>query len=375
MLYQEMKNHRRTLHKTPELFFKEFKTTEYIKKEIDSYGLYSHQYLETGLVVYKKGSLGNKTIAFRADIDALPIEERTNLSFKSTNKNMHACGHDGHMSILLGLSKYISTINTKENILLIFQPAEEFESGAKKLIQAGLFNDYKVDAMFSLHLIPAIEESTLALKSGPLMAMNADIDVEVIGKASHAALPQNGIDSIIVSSELILQYQNILSRLMSPFSNSLISLTTINGGNAKNIICDNVKIGGTIRTFEKKDFDKIIAHITNINSGLEKAYNVEIKMQITPRYDAVINDQNLINKLKDNLKGFKIIETEKTMVVEDFSFYSGYTPIVMAFLGCKNEEKGFTQPLHSDQFNFDEKVLETGLNYFINILKIMNAID
>ncbi|AOY76562.1 M20 metallopeptidase family protein [Clostridium formicaceticum] len=373
-MLEEMTKHRRYLHTIPEVYFQEHLTTDYITNELTKMGYRPLKYLETGAVCFKKGSTGNKTIGFRADIDGLPVMEENNIDFKSQNGNMHACGHDGHISILLGLAKYLSAIETKENVLFIFQPAEEFEGGAKKLIEKGLFKDYPCDAIFALHIMPSIEEHSIALKAGALMAMNADIDIEIIGKAAHGALPQNALDSIYASSQLISQYQSILSRSLSPMDQSLISLTTIEGGKAKNIICDQVKIGGTIRTFSEKSFSKILERITEINHGIENAFGVKVNCRFAPRYKAVINDETLVGLLKSRLNKFHVVEAEATMVVEDFSFYLESTPGVMMFLGSKNIEKDFVHPLHSNKFNFDESILETGLAYYKSVLEMMDVL-
>lgn len=373
-ILQKMINHRRYLHTIPELFFNEFKTTEYIENQLISMGYETKRLLDTGVVCFKKGTIGSKTYAFRSDIDALPIQEENNIPYKSTNENMHACGHDGHISILLGLAEFVSNIQTKENVLFIFQPAEEYVSGAKKLIDNGLFEKYPADAIFALHLMPSIDEHAIGLKFGPLMAMNADIDIEIIGKSSHGALPQNGIDSIHIASQLISSYQSIVSRSLSPMDQALISLTTIEGGNAKNIICDSVRIGGTIRTFKDSIMDNILSRIDNLNEGLEKSFGSKINCKITPRYKAVINNKNLYDMLYNNSSQFTVVEAEPTMIVEDFSFYQELVPGFLFLLGTKNEHKNYIYPLHNPRFDFNEEVLLTGLNFYKSILKLLNAL-
>jgi amidohydrolase len=368
----EIKNHRRKLHTIPETGFEEFKTSEYLKTTLKSYGFEPQEICETGLYVFIKGK-ENKTIAFRTDIDALNIEEENDIDFKSTHiGKMHACGHDGHMSIMLGFAKYLSTIKEfKKNILLIFQPAEEGPGGAKNIVETGIFDKYNVEGIFGLHLFPNIKEGVIASKVGEFMSATAEIDIDIYGKGGHGAMPHTAIDSIVVTSKLIEAYQSIVSRNISPMENSVITFGKIEGGTARNIIAEHTRIEGTMRFFNKDVFEVIKNRIFEINEGFEKAFGIKIEVDLRPLYPAVINDKNLYSKFKNAIENSDLDykEIPAIMLAEDFAYYQEAIPGQFFFLGTENKEKGFDKPLHNCQFNFDEKVLINGVKAYIAISK------
>lgn len=231
---EEILKWRRDLHKIPEIGMKEYETTKYLKQELEKLGFSPNKLLQTGLYVYVDNNKED-TYAFRSDIDALPVVEENTVSYKSQNDGiMHACGHDGHMTALLGFAKKISE-NMNEcnhNILLIFQPAEENLHGAKKVVETGIFDKYNVKAIFGMHLMPNIEYGKIASKEGALMASSSEIDIKIYGKGAHAGLYHYGVDSIVIASQLIMQYQTIISRMRSPFDSSIINIGKIVGRNS-----------------------------------------------------------------------------------------------------------------------------------------------
>src|SRR5690554_3210062 len=228
-LKDKIKKYRKDLHQIPEIGFKEFKTHAYLKNELISLGFLVEEVAITGLVAIKKGE-GKNSIAFRSDIDALEIEEKTNLSFSTTHKGyMHACGHDGHMSILLGFASYIANMNLKKTVVLIFQPAEESPGGAKLIIETGVLEKYKVEKIFGLHLFPEIPEGKIGLTDGALMAKVGEFDIIINAISAHGAMPQKGIDAIYVASELILTVQSIISRSIDPIKRAVLTIGKING--------------------------------------------------------------------------------------------------------------------------------------------------
>jgi hippurate hydrolase len=370
----EMTYCRRELHKIPEPGFKEFKTLSFLESKLKEYGYEPVKIAETGLYVYIDGEQEDG-VAFRADMDALEIEEKNDVSYSSEHKGrMHACGHDGHMSILLRFAKYLSTFGKpKKGILLVFQPAEEGPGGAKDIVESGIFEKYNIKAIFGLHLFPNLDQGTIGCKRGPLMAKTAELDFKIIGKSAHGAMPHTGIDAIYVASKLVEAYQGIIGRSLSPVEGSVITIGKIRGGDVRNIIAQDVILEGTVRTFSNEVYNTIIKRIKDINRGMELAYGVEIKEDIRPLYPPVVNDGKLYEHFKAAIEGkSNFIEMEPLMLAEDFSYYQEAVPGIFFMLGTRTDE--FCYPLHNSRFNFDEVVLKEGLKVFIEVSKEMGAI-
>lgn len=366
---ENIKNHRRYLHTIPELGFEEFKTSKYIKEQLELMGYTPISILNTGVLVYIEGT-EPETYAFRADIDALPIGEETGVDFASKHCGcMHACGHDGHTSILLGFAEYLKDIKTKKNILLIFQPAEEGPGGAKFIVDEGILNKYNVQAVFGLHLFPSLEEGVIGTKPGPFMAQTGEIDIIIRGKSGHGAMPHTTIDTVLITAKLLEAYQSIISRNISPLDTAVLTFGKIEGGAARNIIAETVKIEGTCRTFSKELFNKIVDRMDSIHRGFEEAFGVEITSDIRPMYPPVVNSPYLYDKFRKATEEFKYVELEPVMLAEDFAFYQEAVSGLFFFLGTRNEELGYTNPLHNCGFNFDESVLIEGVKVYVKLLK------
>ena len=370
--------YRRDLHKIPEICLKEVKTSTYLKDVLTSLGYNPFSLLETDVLVYiDKGF--DETIAFRSDIDALQVKEENEIEFKSTHEGfMHACGHDGHMAMLLSFAEYLKEIEDilNKNILLIFQPAEESIGGAKLLCDKGLMKDYNVKAIFGIHLFPDLNEGVLGTRPGEFMAMASEVNIEVIGKSAHGAMPQFGIDSNVILSKLLLDFQTIQTRNISPLEYSIITFGKIQGGTVRNVVSDKAIMEGTVRAFNKETFNNIIDKMKTICEGYEKAYNCKINFHNTSGYLAVINDKNLFEMFKKANKDIEIFEFEKPlMIAEDFSFYQDEVPGLFFYVGIRNEELGYVHALHNSKFNFREEALELGLTAYINILKEMKIIE
>lgn len=371
-LLEEVTRYRRELHQIPEIGYSEVKTQEYLIEVLTKMGYKPEIICGTGVYVYIEGE-GSDTIAFRADIDALPITEETNCSFKSLHKGyMHACGHDGHMSMLLGFAHHLKSYKKfNKNILLIFQPAEEGPGGAKDIVSEGLLEKYNVKGIFGAHLFPGLEEGVVASKKGAMMAQSTEIDIDIVGKSGHGAMPQTAVDSILVTAKLLEAYQSIVSRSLSPLSQSVITFGRIEGGTVRNIIAENTRIEGTIRTFSRKILDDILRRISEINEGFERSYGVRINCHINILYPPVINDAHLFSQIEELVD---LSDIEPLMLAEDFSYYQEAVPGIFFFLGTKNEERGFTAPLHNSKFNFDEKVLLKGIELYTLLSKKINLI-
>lgn len=370
-LEEDVKSFRLNLHKIPEEGLKESKTSAYIRSILDQLNVEYEIVLETGIIASFKGNNPKKTYAFRTDIDGLSVTEESSCDTHSEHKGfMHACGHDGHMAMALGFAKYLSKNIEKinDNIIIIFQPAEEGPGGAELIVNLGILEKYKVDECFGIHLYPEVAEGKFGVKPGPMMAMTGEFDIDIYSKSAHGAMPHEGVDSIIVAADLINKYQSIISRSISPTEPSLITMGTISGGERRNIIAGHVKLEGTRRAFSKEVFNKMKEQMQRHNRGLEIAHNVKIEAWFRDMYPPVTNDEKLTSEVISAIGSDYVEIIDYQMISEDFSFYQEKVPGVFYFLGTYNEEKNHIFPLHNAKFNFDEKVLLNGIQSYINIL-------
>jgi len=284
---------------------------------------------------------------------------------------MHACGHDGHMAIAMGLIKYLTQNQhkLKENVVVLFQPAEEGPGGAMPIVECGVLKKYNIDEVYGLHIFPNIEEGKVGVCPGPMMSQVGEFDILIKGNSAHGAMPHEGIDSIVIASQVITSIQTIASRSMNPMDPVVVTIGKIGGGERRNIIAREVVLEGTIRTFSDEVYKNIKSRIVSITEGIQTAYGCEIEVVIRDLYPAVINDTNLteefINGQDDNV--VEIITP--LMLSEDFSYYQKEIPGVFFFLGSGNKEKKYIYPLHNARFNFDEIILGYGVQVFSNILK------
>ncbi len=375
-LRQKIATFRKELHQMPELGFEEINTSKYIKEKLEEFGFQTESVASTGVVGFRKGTTDAKAIAFRADIDGLRIKEETGLSFSSRNEGvMHACGHDGHTAILLGLALYISSLKKiNRDIVLIFQPAEEGPGGAEVIVREGVLEQYNVEAIFGLHIMPELKEGKIGLNYGPIMAQTGEIDICINAKGGHGAIPHKGIDGICIAAQLINAYQTIISRNIEPIEGAVLSLGKINGGEARNAIAGKVTMEGTIRAYNQEVYNTIKKRMEDINKGIEVMHNITIDMKVRDMYSAVVNDHKLYELVKEALND-KEVELIKPMTIgEDFSYYQAEIPGLFFMLGSRNEKEGHVYPLHHCRFNFSEDVLFSGVDTYIKICNILKVI-
>lgn len=369
---EELKYIRRDLHKIPELAFEEFKTSKYIQGYLDELGVeYEKDIVGTGIIAFIKGIEGKKTLCFRADMDALSVNEDNDIEFKSTHRgNMHACGHDGHMTIAMGLTKFLvqNKNKLKDNIVVLFQPAEEGPGGAMPIIESGVLKKYNIDEIYGLHIFPNIEEGKIGVCKGPMMSQVGEFDIIVKGKGAHGAMPHEGIDSIVAASELVCALQTIASRNINPMDPVVVTIGTISGGERRNIIAREVVLEGTIRAFSDDVYKDVKKRIEKLKKGIEVAHDCNIDVVFRDQYPAVINDHKLTEEFIKGQEREVVDIIMPLMLAEDFSYYQEQIPGVFFFLGSKNHMKGHIHPLHNAKFNFDEIVLGYGVQAFCNIL-------
>mgnify|MGYP000941350107 CR=1 FL=1 len=366
--------HRRWLHQYPQIGFQEEKARDYIINFLETLNFDEIKILaKTGVKAVIKGKEGEKTFAFRADMDALSITEETGLEYSSQHKGfMHACGHDGHMAMLLGFAQWLSEnkANLKHNVVLLFQPSEETVGGALPMIEEGALQDPEVDCIFGYHIMPEVPQGKIGLLSGPLMASTTEFTIDLTGISAHGAMPHKGVDVILAAAHYITQMQSIISRRIDPFQQALISIGKIQGGEARNILAPNVHMEGIIRTFDEDTSFLIKKYMKDLLKGMEISHGIGGEFKELVYYPPVINDQELTDKVKSMVAQEMLHPINPMTIAEDFSYFQQHVPGLFIFLGSRNEEKGYTHPLHSNQFQFDEGILLTGIQLYKNILEI-----
>ena len=361
---------RRELHAHPELSFQEYDTAELIANFLKEFKIpFAQGIAKTGLVGIIEGSdPGKKTIALRADMDALPILEKNDVVYKSGNLGiMHACGHDVHMSCLLGAARILQQIKKgfEGTIKLIFQPSEEkYPGGAKIMIEEGVLKDPDVNAIFGQHVFPELEVGKVGLKSGKYMASTDEVYLTVTGKGGHAAIPDQVIDPVLIASHIIVALQQIVSRNARPTVPTVISFGGIHSEGKTNIIPDEVKVEGIIRTFDENWRSEIKKLIVRIAKAIAEGMGGTCEVFIDPGYPYLVNDVELTSKTRqyfvDYLGEEQVVDLDMRMTAEDFSYFAQAVPGCFFRLGVRNEEKGITSNLHTSTFNVDERSLEIG---------------
>ena len=363
-------NIRRTIHKNPELGYQENKTSLLIQNELDKLGIsYKTGVAKTGVIATLKKGKG-KTLLLRADMDALPITEETQLPFASENNGvMHACGHDAHTAMLLGAAKLLKDESFTGTIKFLFQPSEEGYyddpdklSGALRSIKDGVLEG--VDYALAMHQVPNLPLGTIGLKEGAVMAATDFFKVIVNGKASHAgASPEEGIDAIIIASQLILALQTIVSREINARETAVISVTTINGGVSENIIADEVVLTGTIRALNEKIHQEVISLIQKKCKAIELMYDTNIEFVLTSSYPVTENNPELAALVKQSaIKIFQeknVLDNIVTMGGEDFGHITQKIPSCFALLGTMPTNEPLF-PLHNSKMTINESALYKG---------------
>ena len=369
---------RQEFHRWPELGNEEFRTSERVLSGLQSLGIEAEQLLPTGIMGSSKKKSGKKTVALRADMDALPIQETVSLPFSSERKGiMHACGHDVHTAVLLGTAMVISEIqdDINGNVKYIFQPAEETTGGAKRMIRKGCLEP-ETDYILGLHVKPDLPAGTIGVKYGKVHASSDMFKITIIGKNSHGAYPEMGIDSIVAASQIVTGIQSIVSRNISPLNSAVITVGGLHGGAAVNLISDTVILEGTIRSLDHLSRSFLKERLTEMARYTAKAYGAKAEVKFKKGYPVLINDNLIVETVKNtaicDTSIEKVIELkEPTMGVEDFAYYLERVPGAFFFLGSGykgRENKG----LHTGGFEVDEKCIGYGIQLFVMaVLKLL----
>lgn len=363
-------NIRRDLHKIPELGFQEFKTQAYLLAYIK--GLPEERLTiepwETGIFVKVKGKNSTKTIAYRADIDGLPIEEQTGLAFPSEHEGrMHACGHDFHMSIALGVLTYFVHHPIDDDLLFIFQPAEEGPGGAEPMMASSYMAQNKPDVIVALHVAPEYPVGTIAVKPGLLFANTSELFIDLKGKGGHAAYPHQTNDMVIAACQLVSQMQSIVSRNVNPLDSAVITIGKIIGGTVQNVIAENARLEGTIRTLSAESMKKVKSRIEALTEGLKIGYECEVDIDYGAMYYQVDNNETLTEEFMTFAKeqtDINVIRCREAMTGEDFGYMLKEIPGFMFWLGVDSE-----YGLHHAKLNPHEQAIPKAIDLLVQYIE------
>jgi amidohydrolase len=366
---EELINWRRDFHSHPELDYELFRTNEKITKFLKSEGIEYTITAKTGICAIIKGGKDGKTVALRGDMDALPLIDQKTCEYSSKNDGkMHACGHDVHTTILMGTAKLLNSIKNEiqGNVKLFFEPAEETTGGARLMIADGVLENPRVDAIIGLHVNEAIEVGEIGIKEGVVHAASNPFTIKIKGRGGHGAHPDTTIDPIVIACNLINTLQTVISREISPTDPGVLTIGYIHGGTAQNIIPEEVKIGGIIRTMNTEQREYVKRRLTEITEGVVSSMRGQSEVTIEESYPCLYNDDNIIKLVKDAAQS--LIGKEKVnilqspnMGVESFAYFSLERPSAFYFLGCRNEKKGIINPAHGSLFDVDEDCIPIGV--------------
>jgi hippurate hydrolase len=365
---------RREIHAHPETAFEEHRTAEFVATRLKEFGIEIHRGLAgTGVVGTLKGSRpGSRAIAIRADMDALDVHEKNKFGHCSThNGKMHACGHDGHTTMLLGAARYLAeTRNFAGTVHFIFQPAEETEGGGRVMVEQGLFEKFPVEAVYGMHNWPGLPAGKFAVRSGPLLAAADTFEIIVAGKGAHGAMPHLGIDPVVAAAQITLGLQTIASRNAHPLDGAVVSVTKIHGGDALNVIPDEVYLGGTARSFKPEVRDMIEQGIQRVAEGVAASLGAKAQVRYQRRYPSLVNSE----KETEIAAGAAVEVAGKANVVRDFMPSMGaedFAFMLQAKPGCYvmigNGEK--SAGLHNPHYDFNDEILPMGASYWSRLVE------
>lgn len=400
-LQSELVSWRRQLHQRPELGFQEEITAKFISDRLTEWGVeHRRGVAKTGLVVLIEGTGGKHppghehhngqrhgqklpVLGIRADMDGLPVQELNEVPYRSLhNGKMHACGHDGHVAIALGTAKYLYEHRDQfaGAVKILFQPAEEGPGGAKPMIDAGVLQQPKVDALVGLHLWNNLPLGTLGVRSGPMMAATEFFTCTLQGKGGHGAIPQQTVDAVVVGAQVVNALQTIVARNIDPMKSAVVTVGEFRAGTAVNVIADCAYLSGTVRYFDAAYGSLIPARLEQIIAGVCAAHGASYELDYQKLYPPVVNDDAIAQLVRS--VALSVVETPtgvvpecQTMGGEDVSFFLQAVPGCYFFLGSSNRQKGLDYPHHHPRFDFDETALSVGVETFVRIVEKFCAIE
>jgi amidohydrolase len=374
---------RRHLHAHPELSFQEHKTVAFVATKLDELGIAYKPMANTGLVALITGDKpSDHVVALRADMDALPIQEANEVAYKSTHAGvMHACGHDAHTASLLGTAAILQQLKAEfgGTIKLIFQPAEELlPGGANQMIKEGVLENPKPQAVLGQHVMPFIETGKVGFRSGKYMASTDELYVTVKGKGGHAAQPQQNIDPVMITAQILVSLQQIVSRTANPNTPSVLSFGKVQANGATNVIPNEVKLEGTFRTMDEAWRAEAHTRMKKMAEGIAESMGGTCEFEIKKGYPFLVNEEKLTAQAKQYAEEYlgkeNVLDLDIWMAAEDFAYYSQVTDTCFYRLGTRNEAKGITSSVHTQTFDIDENAfaISTGLMAYIALKRLGN---
>ncbi|MDQ5945309.1 MAG: hypothetical protein QG619_729 [Pseudomonadota bacterium] len=366
---------RRDIHAHPEVAFNETRTADIVAAELARYGVEVHRGLaKTGVVGVIRSGSSNRMIGLRADMDALPLKEMNEFPHRSKHEGcMHACGHDGHTTMLLGAARYLAANrNFDGTVVCIFQPAEESEGGAAVMIEDGLFEQFPVDAVYGLHNWPGIPVGEMAVMPGPVMAGTCAFEITVRGHGCHAAMPHQGIDTIVAASQLVQALQTVVSRNLHPCDAAVVSVTQFHSGSAWNIIPEEAVLRGTIRTFKPEVQEMVERAVERLCSGVASANGAQIGVVFDHRYPPTVNsaaETGICRSVAATLLGDDKVRHDElpSMGAEDFAYMLREKPGCYVWLGNGPGTGGCT--LHNPHYDFNDEIIGLGVRYWVSLVQ------
>jgi hippurate hydrolase len=369
----DMAKWRRHLHQNPELGRDCYKTAKYIQERLKEFGITEIHtgYASTGIVAIIEGKASGRTIGLRADMDALPIKENTGMSYSSKNEGvMHACGHDGHTTMLLGAARYLSeTRNFSGRVALIFQPDEEATGGAEAMVEEGILEEFNIEEVYALHNTPSHDVGVMYTRPGPIMAGADSFTVEIQGKGGHAAYPHEVKDPIVAAISIAQSFQTIVSRNNIPSDDLVISITQVHSGTTDNVVPEIAYLNGTVRTFDLSVQEMVIKRMEKIISGLAMSFEVNAKLNYQKGYPPTINHEESTNfaigVAEDVCGSDKVLSSvAKEMGAEDFSYMLQKRPGAYLFMGI-----GEGAGLHNPNYDFNDAAAPVGASFFARLIE------
>jgi amidohydrolase len=372
---------RRAIHRHPELGFEEEATAALVERELDALGIAHRRVARTGVVGRIDGAAEGRTVALRADMDALPITEKTGLPYASDLEGkMHACGHDAHTAMLLGAATVLQGLRDQLSgkVVLLFQPAEEGPGGALPMIEAGALDDPPVEAAAMLHVDSRLDVGTIGITPGPVNASTDEMYITVRGVGGHGAYPHAAVDAVPAAAAVVLALQNVVAREIDPLQSAVLTIGTIAGGYRNNVIADEITMSGTLRAYDPEVREALEQRARRIVEGIAAAYGASATLELVRGYPPVINDEELARRFTEYLRGHARVKVERqqpTMGGEDFAYFAQRVPGLLIRLGVRSESAGAVHPIHSPVFRLDERALPIGIETLVDFARSFLGVE